>query len=157
MSLRARWRLLDLQDPPLEQYEAAFVEPAGNGRLRIPASQRNAVGIEKKAVLLGMGAKFELWSEQAHHEQIRQPPGDTDLDQALGRPLFGRTAFTEGVAQPSIGRLGRVTCGFGLPANGRGVPPVEVGASTYKDVESATTRVETTISQLRSIGASQTS
>ncbi len=79
----------------------------------------------------------------------------TDLDQALGRPLFGRTVFTEGVAQPSIGRLGRVTCGFGLPANGRGVPPVEVGVSTYKDVESATTRVETTISQLRSIGASQ--
>jgi hypothetical protein len=79
----------------------------------------------------------------------------TDLDQALGRPLFGRTVFTQGVAQPSIGRLGRVTCGYGLPTNGRGVPPVEVGVSTYKDVESATTRVESTVSQLRSIGASQ--
>ena len=44
----------------------------------------------------------------------------TDLDQAIGRPLFGRTVFTEGVAQPSIGRLGRVTCGYGLPASGRG-------------------------------------
>ena len=51
---------------------AAFVEPDGNGRVGIPASHRNAVGIEKKAVLLGMGDKFELWSEQAHHEQIRQ-------------------------------------------------------------------------------------
>ena len=79
----------------------------------------------------------------------------TDLDQALGRPLFGQTVFTKGVAQPSIGRTGRVTCGYGVPNNGRGVPPVEVGVSTYKDVESATSRVEATVSQLRAIGASQ--
>jgi MraZ protein len=58
---------------------AAFAEPDGNGRISIPASQRNAVGIEKKAVLLGMGDKFELWSEQAHHAQIRQTLGDADL------------------------------------------------------------------------------
>ena len=62
---------------------AAFVEPDGNGRISIPASQRNAVGIEKKAVLLGMGDKFELWSEQAHHEQIRQTLGDADLGEDL--------------------------------------------------------------------------
>lgn len=80
----------------------------------------------------------------------------TDLDRALGRPLFGRTVFTEGVAQASIGRLGRVTCGYGLAANGRGGAPVEVGVSTYTDVEKATTRVEATISQLRSTGAVQT-
>ena len=41
--------------------------------------QRNTVGIERKAVLVGMGDKFELWSEQAHHEQIRQTLGDADL------------------------------------------------------------------------------
>jgi MraZ protein len=58
---------------------AAFVEPDGSGRISIPASQRSAVGIEKKAVLLGMGDKFELWSEQAHHAQIRQTLGDDDL------------------------------------------------------------------------------
>src|SRR3546814_754398 len=51
---------------------ATFVEPDGSGRISIPASQRNAVGIEKKAVLVGMGDKFELWSEQAHLAQIRQ-------------------------------------------------------------------------------------
>jgi len=78
----------------------------------------------------------------------------TDLDQALGRPLFGQTVFTKGVAQPSIGRTGRVTCGYGMP-RGRGTPPVEVGVSTYTDVESATRRVEATISQLRSTGATQ--
>ena len=58
---------------------AALVEPDGNSRISIPPSQRNAVGIEKKAVLLGMGEKFELWSEQAHHAQIRQTLTDDDL------------------------------------------------------------------------------
>ena len=58
---------------------ASFAEPDGSGRIGLPASHRNAVGIEKKAVLLGMGDKFELWSEQAHHEQIRQTLSDADL------------------------------------------------------------------------------
>ena len=62
---------------------ATFVEPDGSGRISIPASHRNAVGIEKKAVLLGMGDKFELWSEQAHHAQIRQTLGDADLGEGL--------------------------------------------------------------------------
>jgi MraZ protein len=62
---------------------ASFVEPDGNGRISIPASHRNAVGIDKKAVLLGMGDKFELWSEQAHHAQIRQTLTDADLGEGL--------------------------------------------------------------------------
>ena len=62
---------------------ATFVEPDGSGRIGIPSSHRSAVGIEKRAVLLGMGDKFELWSEQAHHEQIRQTLGDADLGEDL--------------------------------------------------------------------------
>ncbi|WP_027080835.1 division/cell wall cluster transcriptional repressor MraZ [Luteimonas mephitis] len=62
---------------------ATFVEPDGSGRISIPASQRNAIGIEKKAVLVGMGDKFELWSEQAHLAQIRQTLGDADLGEEL--------------------------------------------------------------------------
>ena len=62
---------------------AAFLEPDGSGRVSIPASHRSAVGIEKKAVLLGMGDKFELWAESAHHEQIRKTLGDADLDDGL--------------------------------------------------------------------------
>lgn len=62
---------------------ATFVEPDANGRVGIPASHRNAVGIEKKAVLVGMGDKFELWSEQAHLAQIRQTLGDADLGDDL--------------------------------------------------------------------------
>ena len=62
---------------------AAFAEPDGSGRISIPASQRSAVGIEKKAVLLGMGDKFELWSEQAHHAQIRRTLSDDDLSEHM--------------------------------------------------------------------------
>jgi MraZ protein len=59
---------------------ACVVEPDGSGRVLLPASQRNASGIEKKAVLVGMGNKFELWSEQAHLAQIRQSIGDEASD-----------------------------------------------------------------------------
>ena len=62
---------------------ASFAEPDGSGRISLPASHRNAVGIEKKAVLLGMGDKFELWSEQAHHAQIRQTLSDAELGEDL--------------------------------------------------------------------------
>ena len=62
---------------------AAFVEPDGSGRISSPASQRSACGLEKRAVLLGMGDKFELWSEQAHHAQIRQTLSDADLGDGL--------------------------------------------------------------------------
>ena len=62
---------------------AAPVELDANGRISSPSSHRSTVGIEKKAVLLGMGDKFELWSEQAHHEQIRQTLGDADLGDDL--------------------------------------------------------------------------
>ena len=62
---------------------ATFVEPDASGRISLPASHRNATGLEKKAVLLGMGDKFELWSEQAHHAQIRQTLTDADLGEGL--------------------------------------------------------------------------
>ena len=58
---------------------AALVEPDGNARVLVPASQRSAAGIEKRAILLGMNAKFELWSEQAHLAKIRQTIGESDL------------------------------------------------------------------------------
>lgn len=62
---------------------ATPVEPDGNGRVLLPASHRNAAGLEKKAVLLGMGNKFELWSEQAHLQQIRQTIGEDEVSQDM--------------------------------------------------------------------------
>jgi MraZ protein len=62
---------------------AAVVEPDGNARVLVPASQRNAASIEKKAVLLGMNNKFELWSEQAHLNKIRQTIGEHELSDEM--------------------------------------------------------------------------
>jgi len=79
----------------------------------------------------------------------------TDLDQALGRPLFGASRYVVGVAEPSIGRTGRVTCQFGLQPNARGPAPLEVGVSTYKDAGSASERVAATVAALRATATSQ--
>jgi MraZ protein len=62
---------------------ATFADVDGNGRLLLPASHRHAAGIEKKAVLLGMGGKFELWSEQAHLAQIRLTIGEDEISDAM--------------------------------------------------------------------------
>lgn len=62
---------------------AAMIEPDGAGRILLPASQRGAAGIEKKAVLLGMGNKFELWSEQAHLAKIRQTIGEDEISEEM--------------------------------------------------------------------------
>ena len=62
---------------------AAHLELDGNGRITLPPSHRSAVGIEKKAVLMGMGDKFELWSEQAHRALIDQTLDDGDLGDDL--------------------------------------------------------------------------
>lgn len=68
---------------------ATVLEPDANGRIGIPPSQRNTVGIDRRAVLVGMGDKFELWSEQAHQAQIRQTLTDEDMagDDLEGLPL----------------------------------------------------------------------
>ncbi len=62
---------------------ATRLEPDGSGRILLPASQRSAAGIEKKAVLLGMGRKLELWSEQAHLAQIRQTIEEGEITEDL--------------------------------------------------------------------------
>ena len=58
---------------------ATVVEPDGNGRITLPPTHRNAAGLEKKAVLLGMGNKFEVWSEQAHAAQIQSTIGEDEV------------------------------------------------------------------------------
>ncbi|HEX7342503.1 MAG TPA: division/cell wall cluster transcriptional repressor MraZ [Rhodanobacteraceae bacterium] len=62
---------------------AAMVEPDSAARILLPASQRSAAGIERKAVLLGMGNKFELWSEQAHLDKIRQTINEGDISEEM--------------------------------------------------------------------------
>ena len=58
---------------------ATLVEPDNNGRITLPPTHRSAAGLEKKAVLLGMGNKFEVWSEQAHAAQIQSTIGEDEV------------------------------------------------------------------------------
>jgi MraZ protein len=62
---------------------ASMVELDGNARVLVPASQRNAAGIEKRAVLLGMNNKFELWSEEAHLAKIRLTIDEQELSDEM--------------------------------------------------------------------------
>ncbi|HET6633314.1 MAG TPA: division/cell wall cluster transcriptional repressor MraZ [Rhodanobacteraceae bacterium] len=62
---------------------AAPLELDGSHRILLPASLRTTTGIDKRAVLLGMGNKFELWSEQAHLERVRQTIGEDDLSDEM--------------------------------------------------------------------------
>lgn len=62
---------------------AAEVEIDASSRLLLPASQRAAAGIEKRAVLLGMGERFELWSEQAHLAKVRETVEESQLTDEL--------------------------------------------------------------------------
>ena len=62
---------------------ATVVEPDGSGRITLPPTHRNAAALEKKAVLLGMGNKFEVWSEQAHAAQIQSTIGEDEVSDAM--------------------------------------------------------------------------
>lgn len=62
---------------------ATFVDVDGSGRILIPASHRNTCAIDRKAVLLGMGSKFELWSEPAHQEQMQKTIPEHEVSEAM--------------------------------------------------------------------------
>jgi MraZ protein len=42
---------------------ASAVEPDGTGRILLPPSLRQAAGMEKRVIMLGMGKRFEIWNE----------------------------------------------------------------------------------------------
>jgi MraZ protein len=58
---------------------ASAVELDGNGRLLLPQAARTAAGLKKNAVLLGLGSKFELWSESAQKARLDQPIKESDV------------------------------------------------------------------------------
>lgn len=51
------------------------------GRILIPPPLRHYAGLEKRAVIIGQGKKFEIWSE-ACWEQQREMWLEADMDQA---------------------------------------------------------------------------
>lgn len=56
---------------------ACPLELDGNGRVLVPPTLRDYAGLEKKLMLVGLGKKFELWSEEAWLSSIADA-GDED-------------------------------------------------------------------------------
>lgn len=52
---------------------AADLEMDANGRLLLPPTLRNFAGLEKTLMLVGLGHKFELWSEDRWNAQMQAP------------------------------------------------------------------------------------
>ncbi|MBQ9274530.1 MAG: division/cell wall cluster transcriptional repressor MraZ [Succinivibrio sp.] len=64
----------------------------GQGRILLPAELRRFASLERKALLIGMNNKFELWSEQNIEEQRRSDEellSAPDLDFAAHQGLEG--------------------------------------------------------------------
>jgi hypothetical protein len=83
----------------------------------------------------------------------------TTVDDALGRPVIGRTAFVRGIAEPNIGRLTYLNCRYGLATPVRGkpapLPQLEIGISLYNSAAQASTRVQGTVADFRTHGGRQ--
>ena len=58
---------------------ACALELDGNGRVLVPPTLRDYAGLEKKLMLVGLGKKFELWSEEAWMASINAPDDGEDL------------------------------------------------------------------------------
>ncbi len=60
---------------------ATDVEMDGNGRLLIPPKLRKQANLEKKAVIVGQGKKFELWDEEAWDSRTLAWQEEVSLDE----------------------------------------------------------------------------
>lgn len=48
---------------------ATQLEPDGSGRVLLPQTLRQVTDLEKKVVLMGMGARFEIWNENVLNQR----------------------------------------------------------------------------------------
>lgn len=66
---------------------ATELEMDGQGRILVPPILREYAGIEKKAILLGQGNKFELWGDSSWQESrskwINEEQGSNQLPDEL--------------------------------------------------------------------------
>lgn len=81
------------------------------------------------------------------------------LEQVMGVPVIGMTAFIVGTPEPDIDRISYLNCRYGLadPVAGQPDPvaQVEVGVSAYGSPASAAQRVQGTVEAYRGQGAAQ--
>jgi hypothetical protein len=98
-------------------------------------------------------------SAAAHLTQL---PGDCDtllapyeVEHAAGIQLPGNVAFVVGLPERNIGRLAYLNCRYGIMLAG-GPPSVEIGTSLYDSAAQAQARLNGTIDDYLSHGATQT-
>jgi hypothetical protein len=81
---------------------------------------------------------------------------DQDLTSAFGSPQVGDTSYGRYAPLPTIGRTGRVTCGFGISVDqfgNAGQPVVTVSVITYDQASRAISRVAADVSGTVAKGA----
>ena len=66
---------------------ATDVELDGHGRILLPAVLREIAALERKAVLIGQGNKFELWDEQAWARRRETWLAEEDEDDGMAGEL----------------------------------------------------------------------
>lgn len=68
---------------------ATALEPDSNGRLLLPLTLRQVAGLEKRVVMMGMGARFEVWNEnvltqkRAEEEKAMQEQASAEMAQLV--------------------------------------------------------------------------
>ncbi|MCB1601414.1 MAG: division/cell wall cluster transcriptional repressor MraZ [Lysobacterales bacterium] len=67
---------------------AAQVELDGNGRILLPQTARQVAALQKHGILLGIGAKFELWSETAQRARLELPIDEKDISDDMRQLRF---------------------------------------------------------------------
>lgn len=84
------------------------------------------------------------------------------MENAIGRPLVGRTLFIVGIPEANIGRIAYLNCKYGITAL-RGkkgtvtTTKLEIGLSLYGTAQQASGRLSGTIDDYRGNGATSTS
>lgn len=62
---------------------ATTLELDGNGRVLLPPTLRDYANFDKKLMLVGLGKKFELWSEEAWFASIADVDDGDELPQEM--------------------------------------------------------------------------
>ena len=58
---------------------AAPMELDASGRILVPQTLRNHANLEKRLMLVGLGKKYELWSEESWNAYLEASAGDDEM------------------------------------------------------------------------------
>ncbi len=62
---------------------ACTLELDGNGRVLVPPTLRDYANLEKKLMLVGLGKKFELWSEESWLSSVAESDDEDALPEEM--------------------------------------------------------------------------